>query len=236
MMIEDELSWMNIIRRVRFYLPSGQFYDTDFDPEMGMKEIKKIIGLIASIKQPFTIFYENTKLPVTDNKTLNSIFKNKSFDEIIILNVQINSKDTNDKINKNFKFKNKGSNNQEEKIISNNDINSILEKEEKDQKKINLQKGKTNARVIESSFINGGNNLKEKDKELLSIFKNYKSQIVNSSNNNLNGGFQAQYSLDNINREEKKNKIKDKDKNKEDLLRNFTHQIKLSGIIKKNNK
>lgn len=226
MLLEDEFSWMNIIRRIRFYLPSGQFYDTDFDPEMGMKEIKKIIGLIASIKQPFTLFYENTKLPDTDNKTLNSIFKNKSFDEIIVLNVQINSKDTNSRINKNSKFKNKGSNNQVEKIISNNKINSILEKEEKDQKKINLQKGKTNAQVIESSFINGGNNLKEKDKELLSIFKNYKSQIANSSNNNLNGGFQAQYSIDNINKEDKKNKIKIKDKNKED-------QIKLSGIIKK---
>ena len=171
-------------------------------------------------------------MPDTDNKTLNSIFKNKSFDEIIILNVQINSKENNDKINKNFKFKNIGSNNQEEKNISNNIINSILEKEEKDQKKINLQKGKSNAQVIESSFINGGNNLKEKDKVLLSIFKNYKIQIVNSSNNNLNGGFQAKYSIDNINKEDKKNKIKDKDKNKEDLLRNFTHQIKLSGIIK----
>ena len=96
-----------------------------------------------------------------------------------------------------------------------------------------MQKGKSNAQVIESSFINGGNNLKEKDKVLLSIFKNYKIQIVNSSNNNLNGGFQAKYSIDNINKEDKKNKIKDKDKNKEDLLRNFTHQIKLSGIIKK---
>ena len=89
-MLEDEFSWMNIIRRVRFYLPSGQFYDTDFDPEMGMKEIKKIIGLIAAIKQPFTLFYENTKLPDTDNNTLNSFFKNKPFDEIIILNIQIN--------------------------------------------------------------------------------------------------------------------------------------------------
>ena len=104
-MLEDELSWMNVIRRVRFYLPSGQFYDTDFDPEMGMKEIKKIIGLIASIKKPFSLFYENTKLPDTDNETLNSIFKNKPFEEIIIMNIQINSKDINGKIKKNSTLK-----------------------------------------------------------------------------------------------------------------------------------
>ena len=235
MMLEDEFSWMNIIRRVRFYLPSGQFYDTDFDPEMGMKEIKKIIGLIAAIKQPFTLFYENTKLPDTDNNTLNSFFKNKPFDEIIILNIQINSKDTSGKIKKKSTFKNKGSNNQEEKIISNNNINSYLEKAEKNQIKLKIQKGKTNTKVIDSPFIKDEKILNEKDKEIISIFKNYKSHLVNNSNNNLNGGFQVKNSIDNMNKEDKKNKIIDIDKNKEELLRNFTNQIKLSGIIKKNN-
>ena len=151
------------------------------------------------------------------------------------MNVQINSKDTSGKIKKKSTFKNKGSNNQEEKIILNNNINSNLEKHQKDQIKIKMQKGKTNTKVIDSPFINDEKILNEKDKEIISIFKNYKSHLVNNSNNNLNGGFQVKNSIDNMNKEDKKNKIIDIDKNKEELLRNFTNQIKLSGIIKKNN-
>jgi len=228
-MLEDELSWMNVIRRVRFYLPSGQFYDTDFDPEMGMKEIKKIIGLIASIKKPFSLFYENTKLPDTDNETLNSIFKNKPFEEIIIMNIQINSKDINGKIKKNSTLKNKGSNIPEEKIQLNNNIKSNLEKTEMDKKIINIQKGGANTQVIESSIINSESNFKEKDKELLSIFKSYKNKFVNINDNKLNKGFQVKNSIDNMNKENNKNK--NINKNKEECLRNFIHKIKLSGII-----
>ena len=90
--LNDELSWMNLVRRVRFYLPSGQFYDSDFDATMSLKEIKKIIGLIASIKKPFLLFHEEMELPDTNDQTLNTIFKDKPFDEIIIAQIHFPTK------------------------------------------------------------------------------------------------------------------------------------------------
>ena len=118
----------------------------------------------------------------------------------------------------------------------NNEIFSNLKNAEKAQEKINNQKSKRNTQFMVSSFINGQNNLKEKDKdkELLSIFKIYKNQFANINGNKLNGGFQDKNSLDNVNREENKNIVKNYEKSKEELLRNFSNKIKLSGIIKNN--
>ena len=101
-----------------------------------------------------------------------------------------------------------------------------------DKKIINIQKGGSNTQVIESSIINSESNFKEKDKELLSIFKSYKNKFVNINDNKLNKGFQVKNSIDNMNKENNKNK--NINKNKEECLRNFTHKIKLSGIIKNN--
>ena len=104
MNLNDELEWMNLIRRVRYYLPSGQFFDSDFDATMGMKEIKKIIGLITSIKQPFSLLVDDFELPDTNKETLNSLFKDKPFDELIIAHIHINSEDNDNKFNKQEKI------------------------------------------------------------------------------------------------------------------------------------
>ena len=142
MILNDELSWMNLVRRVRFYLPSGQFYDSDFDGTMKIKEIKKIIGLIASIKTPFNLFYEDKELPDNSEETLNSFFKEKSFDEIIIIQILINSssKSKNIKSPQQIKKAENKTNEIKSNIHKNNNLKTEINNKENNLKDIELEK------------------------------------------------------------------------------------------------
>ena len=205
MILNDELSWMNLVRRIRFYLPSGQFYDSDFDSTMEIKEIKKIIGLIASIKKPFNLFYEDKEIPNNNKETLNQLFKEKSYDEIIIIQIHINSKSKNKEGQEQIKKAKNMANEIKTKIYKNN----------KTKNEIN----------------NNQHNLKDIEKKIkyISVFQNYlkkkKIDKINSEkkeNNYINKNKEAQkypniYKAVDINN----------NSNKEDLLKKFSEKIKL---------
>lgn len=232
--LNDDLSWMKLVRRVRFYLPSGEFYDSDFDVTMGMKEIKKIIGLIASIKEPFTLFYDKIEIPDTNEETLNSLFKAKPFEEIITIQIHIIPQ------NKIIKVQKESCNEQRGKKSSFYKDNNIKPKVEKKENKKNSKEKKSE---------------KEKDSKMLSTFRKYlKKQQKDGKNeieekaDNLNDNYKLNNMKEipnnkqniNLNIGMIKNSSDDNNENlyinsrKEQILKSLGHKIKLSGIVKNN--
>ena len=218
MFLNDELSWMNLVRRVRFYLPNGQFYDSDFDGVMKIKQIKKIIGLIASIKKPFNLVYENKELPINNEDTLNSIFKEKYFDEIIILQINLKSKSKNKKGSKRIKKEKNIKNENKSNINKKNNLKDI----EKENKCVSVFKNYISNR--QNAIINN------EEKENISN-KKQKSDSKNLINRKLNYN----------NLKEESEGLPNKNKNNIDinnniskavLLQNLAEKIKLSGIYK----
>ena len=233
--LNDELSWMNLVRRVRFYLPSGQFYDSDFDATMGLKEIKKIIGLIASIKKPFLLFHEEMELPDTNDETLNTIFKDKPFDEIIITQIHFQTKSR----KKNIKIK--YSKPSDQPIIK---VPKKINKEPK-KSKSKTKEAKNNSNST-SDKNDDSESIKSKEDNLLSLFKNYnknnKNKKKKEEESKVDDIDEEEDDDDDNNKKKKKNKSKkspkknkkNDDYDKEELLKDLSRKVKKSGIL--NNK
>ena len=215
MCLNDELSWMNLVRRVRFYLPSGQFYDSDFDCTMGMKEIQKIIGLIASIKEPFSLYYEGKELPNTNEQTLNTLFKDKPYNDIIITHIQIHSKI----------------------LYQNNDKkqNSTTNKNYKKYTDENKCKYKTNIKK-DNNQVNINKDYKNKEGNLIFLFKNYTKKVekmCDFNNNKEQNNYIKNESTPEINMRKVNPDINiNYDQNKEKFLKDLSLKIKISGMAK----
>lgn len=95
----DELNNFNPIRRVKFYLPSGQLYESDFDANMEFSQIKNIIGQITSITKNFSLFHENMELQEKPGTTLNTLFSNIPQNEKIILHIILKNQNNKKTIN-----------------------------------------------------------------------------------------------------------------------------------------
>ena len=218
MFLNDELSWMNLVRRVRFYLPNGQFYDSDFDGVMKIKQIKKIIGLIASIKKPFNLVYEDKELPINNEDTLNSLFKEKSFDEIIIIQINLNSKSKNKKGHKRIRKEKNTKNENNANIHKKISLKDI----EKENKYISVFKNYINNR--QNAIINN----EEKETILKKKQKSDNKNLINRKLNYNNLKEESEgYRNNNKNNIDFNNNI-----SKAVLLQNLAEKIKLSGIYK----